>query len=358
MSHLQEDANSNTLPISIPRAVVESNKNKNILESSETVKASKPPKQRLKVWEHFEVYVDKEKGYIKGKCKYYQKEYVADSKKNETSALNYYVRTCKKISGNENRIQAQLSLQPVRDGFNTNNASSNDVVVEHLKRKLINWGSAIANGKYLHIRCIAQIINLIVQDGVKDLDPAIRWVREAVKYIKSSPAKLKKFKECADSLQVESNTEKYENAFEIFELEDLYFRVEVATNSKGFVDWDVVRRTISMLGLFYDTTVRVSSSLYVTSNTFWTEISDLLGAILEWTRSNDSNVNVMGTKMKAKFDKYWGNIDRMNKLIFFTVVLDPRDKFMVMKVAFRDIYGENEVTSRCGERKKEKLGFA
>ncbi|WOK93376.1 zinc finger BED domain-containing protein RICESLEEPER 2-like [Canna indica] len=200
------------------------------------------------------------------------------------------------------------------------------------------------------------------------------WVREAVKYIRCSPARLKKFKECADSVQVESNStlcldvsarwnstylmlsvpEKYENAFERFVLEDLFFGVEVATNSKGSVDWDVMRRTISMLRLFYDTTVRVSGSLYITSNIFWTKISDLLGAILEWTRSNDSNVKVMGIKMKAKFDNYWGNIDRMNKLIFFGVVLDPRDKFMVIKVALRDIYGENE-GNYLFERVKEAL---
>ncbi|WOK93307.1 zinc finger BED domain-containing protein RICESLEEPER 2-like [Canna indica] len=215
------------------------------------------------------------------------------------------------------------------------------------------------------MRCIAHIINLIVQDGLKDLDPAIRWVREAVKYIRSSPARLKKFKECADSVQVEcmstlcldvctrwnstylmlSVAEKYEKAFERFKLEDLYFGVEVDANSKGFVDWDVVRRTITMLGLFYDTTIRVSGSLYVTSNTFWTEISDLLSAILEWTRSDDSNVKGMGTKMKIKFDKYWGNVDRMNKIIFFAVVLDPREKlgtelFERVKMSLYDIFKE------------------
>ncbi|WOL13416.1 zinc finger BED domain-containing protein RICESLEEPER 2-like [Canna indica] len=510
MSNSQEEAESNTVaavaqPISTPASDESGN------EIEKTTLPPKGPKQRSKVWEYFEVYVDKEKGEIKGKCKYCQKEYAVDTKKNGTSALNYHAKTCKKISGNEDKTQSQLSLQPSGDDESTgmlstwkfdqaairkslarmkivdelpfkfvecegfkefmhnacprfkfpsrwtvsrdcfqlymderlklkhylknndqrisittdtwtsiqqinyicitahfidrdwklhkkilnfcpisshkgesigraietcllewgidkvftitvDNASSNDVAVEHLKRKFINWGTTIANGKYLHMRCIAHIINLIVQDGLKDLDPAIRWVRETVKYIRSSPARLKKFKECADSVQVEckstlcldvctrwnstylmlSVAEKYEKAFERFELEDLYFGVEVDANSKGFVDWDVVRRTITMLGLFYDTTIRVSGSLYVTSNTFWTEISDLLSTILEWTRSDDSNVKGMGTKMKTKFDKYWGNVDRMNKIIFFAVVLDPREKFMAMEVSFCDIYGENE----------------
>ncbi|WOL10493.1 zinc finger BED domain-containing protein RICESLEEPER 2-like [Canna indica] len=73
--------------------------------------------------------------------------------------------------------------------------------------------------------------------GLKDLDHAIRWIREAVKYIRSSPARLMKFKECVDSVQVESKStlcldlctkwnstylmlsivEKYEKAFERFE---------------------------------------------------------------------------------------------------------------------------------------------
>ncbi|WOL03489.1 zinc finger BED domain-containing protein RICESLEEPER 2-like [Canna indica] len=253
----QEEAESNTVaavaqPISTPASDESGN------EIGNTTLPPKGPKQRSKVWEYFEVYVDKEKGEIKGKCKYCQKEYAADTKKNGTSGLNYHVKTCKKIPGNEDKTQSQLSLQPSGDD--------------------------------------------------------------------------------------ESTAEKYEKAFERFELEDLYFGVEVDANSKGFVDWDVVRKTITMLWLFYDTTIRVSGSLYVTSNTFWTEISDLLSAILEWTRSDDSNVKGMGTKMKTKFDKYWGNVDRMNKIIFFAVVLDPREKFMAMEVSFCDIYGENEGT--------------
>ncbi|WOL04253.1 zinc finger BED domain-containing protein RICESLEEPER 2-like [Canna indica] len=310
--------------------------------------------------EHFKVYVDKEKGYIKGKCKYCQKEYAADTKKNGTSVLNYHVKLCRKIPGNEDKTQSRLSLQPLGDGESMGMLSTwkfdqaairksleRMIIVDELPFKFVesegfiefmhdacprfkfpsrwtvsrdcfqlymderlklkhylkkndqrisittdtwtsiqqinymcitthfidrDWklhnyvkkicpisshkGTAIANGKYLHTRCIAHIINLIVQDGLKDLDPAIRWVREAVKYIRSSPARLKKFKECADSVKVECKSTlcldvctrwnftylmlsvagKYENTFEIFELEYLYFEVEVDANSKDSVD--------------------------------------------------------------------------------------------------------------------------
>ena len=49
------------------------------------------------------------------------------------------------------------------------NASSNDVVVAYLKKKFNQVGTSIAQGKYLHMRCIAHIINLIVNEGLKEI---------------------------------------------------------------------------------------------------------------------------------------------------------------------------------------------
>ncbi|WOL07474.1 zinc finger BED domain-containing protein RICESLEEPER 4-like [Canna indica] len=114
MSNSQEEANSNTVAVAQPVSIPASDESGN-----EVGKSTKPPKQRSKVWEHFEVYIDKEKGYIKGKCKYFQKEYHADTKKNGTRVLHYHVKTCKMIPRNEDKTQSQLSLQPFGDGEST-----------------------------------------------------------------------------------------------------------------------------------------------------------------------------------------------------------------------------------------------
>nr|XP_023919015.1 zinc finger BED domain-containing protein RICESLEEPER 1-like [Quercus suber] len=48
----------------------------------------------------------------------------------------------------------------------------------------------------------------------------------------------------------------------------------------------------------------------------------------------------MATKMEAKFEKYWGKGDKINKLLYVAVVLDPRKKMRFLKFSFSEIYGD------------------
>ncbi|CAN0908587.1 Putative AC transposase [Linum grandiflorum] len=66
------------------------------------------------------------------------------------------------------------------------------------------WGSDFLDGKYLHIRCVAHIVNLVVNDGLKETGVSVKRVREAVKWMKSSPARFEKFKKCISFKGIES----------------------------------------------------------------------------------------------------------------------------------------------------------
>ncbi|KAL2957309.1 hypothetical protein AAZX31_18G139000 [Glycine max] len=76
------------------------------------------------------------------------------------------------------------------------NATSNDKAIVYLQKRLMSWNFLVLNGNYLHMQCYAHIINLIVQEGFKEDIAAICWVHVVVKYVKSSPSRLSKFKKC------------------------------------------------------------------------------------------------------------------------------------------------------------------
>ena len=81
-----------------------------------------------------------------------------------------------------------------------------------------------------------------------------------------------------------------------------------------------VQQLVDFLKCFYDMTVRISGSLYVTANKFFSEISDLFCVLNDWMTSADASKRAMRFLMKPKFHKYFGDLDKMNMLIFIASV--------------------------------------
>ena len=50
------------------------------------------------------------------------------------------------------------------------------------------------DGEWMHMRCCAHILNLVVAKGLKDLYISISAIRNAIKYVRSSLSSLGKFK--------------------------------------------------------------------------------------------------------------------------------------------------------------------
>ncbi|XP_026396781.1 zinc finger BED domain-containing protein RICESLEEPER 2-like [Papaver somniferum] len=67
------------------------------------------------------------------------------------------------------------------------NAASNTSCVKIMKSRFIARNVMSDTGKRnFHIRCCAHIINIIVRDGLTEIDPAVIKIRLAVKYLKGS----------------------------------------------------------------------------------------------------------------------------------------------------------------------------
>ena len=105
------------------------------------------------------------------------------------------------IRKNLTRCLADWGLDRVMT-VTVDNASANDSGVDYLRRQLQKTN--IAKGKFLHMRCAAHIVNLIVRDGLQEVDLSIKRVRAAVRYIKNGTSRLVKFKEIAEEEKVDS----------------------------------------------------------------------------------------------------------------------------------------------------------
>jgi hypothetical protein len=76
------------------------------------------------------------------------------------------------------------------------NATVNDVAIDYMRRKLKDKRDSILGGELLHMRCAAHILNLIVNEGLKGLGDCVFNIRSVVKFVKSSPQRMARFKEC------------------------------------------------------------------------------------------------------------------------------------------------------------------
>ncbi|KAK9213724.1 hypothetical protein WN944_005709 [Citrus x changshan-huyou] len=172
------------------------------------------------------------------------------------------------------------------------NASPNEGALRYLIDRVKTWrdDGLVLNGDYLHVRCCAHILNLIVTEGLKELEQSIVSVRNAVKYVRSSTARMQAFQirvqqekiKCRGSVILDCPTRwnstysmlntalKFKPAFDRMALEDklydAYFNEKEGGKKKRegpplYSDWENTRRIVKFLKTFHDATLQFSSSL-------------------------------------------------------------------------------------------------
>ncbi|XP_075640576.1 zinc finger BED domain-containing protein RICESLEEPER 2-like [Castanea sativa] len=261
------------------------------------------------------------------------------------------------------------------------NASSNLTTIKFLQRVRKDWNGTVLENEFMHMRCCAHILNLIVGEGLKEIDASVARVREAVRYVKSSPNRNQTFRNFMERLGMESKSflcldvptrwnstylmletaEKFEKVFLRMDFEDdgysSYFRSKEDSGGLGspcMSDFQNCRAFVTFLRLFYNATKKFSGSLYVTSNAFFDEIFVIQESISQLVKSQNTLLKNTATNMQTKFEKYWGEGGKINPLLYVAVILDPQKKLRFLKFSFSEIYG-NEVGKVMVDKVKDLL---
>lgn len=226
------------------------------------------------------------------------------------------------------------------------NAGYNDVAVRTLKENLSYKRNLPLDEKLFHVRCCTHILNLLVQDGLSEIEGVIYNVRESVKYIAASEGRINTFSEIAKQLKLSSKklmldcctrwNATYMMLSAALEFKDVFPRYQQRDTNYNFLpsveDWKKVEVVCSFLD---EVTHLISGSEYPTSNLLLTELYNIKKLLNEANVGEGAYMVGMINKMKVKFDKYWGEC---NLLISIAAVLDPRNKMKLIEWCFPEIY--------------------
>ncbi|CAK8563656.1 unnamed protein product [Lathyrus sativus] len=138
---------------------------------------------------------------------------------------------------------------------------------------------------------------------------------------------------------------KHERTFEELCFRDKRYVNELTNKGKGVPmkdDWKHINLIIPFLKLFYDATIHISGSSYLTSNIYMFEVLGIGKSIADMCASEDEHLRSAAQKTKKKYDKYWGSHEKLNMILLIALVFDPRRKIKLVDWMVRRYYNKDD----------------
>ena len=151
-------------------------------------------------------------------------------------------------------------------------------------------------GFMLHMRCVAHILNLIVQNGLSFIGDGIERIRDSVIYWTRSPKRRQKFEENARQLHVQRTKElvldcktRWNSTYLMLSIALIYKYVfsRLAKREASYTclphdyEWQLAKDICGRLELFHSVTEFFSSRKYLTTNMYFTLMCELKIALNE-----------------------------------------------------------------------------
>ncbi|XP_013610927.1 PREDICTED: zinc finger BED domain-containing protein RICESLEEPER 3-like [Brassica oleracea var. oleracea] len=248
------------------------------------------------------------------------------------------------------------------------NATANDNMQVFLKRQLRK--NLVYHGEFMHIRCVAHILNLIVQDGLSVIGEALEKIRDIVKFVKSSKNREKMFEACVETVGIQNQNKaglildvsmRWNSAFKMLsraiEFKDAFRNLSKVEPSykcnPSDLEWSRGALIKEFLSPFTEMTKLVSGSKYPTANLYFMQVWKIESWLRHHATSEDDTICEMVKIVRVKFDKYW---DDYSDILAIDAVLDPRLKFKCLEYCYTTL---NPSTSKAKidhiRKKMEKL---
>ncbi|KAF7839761.1 zinc finger BED domain-containing protein RICESLEEPER 2-like [Senna tora] len=297
----------------------------------------KPPAHKSTIWDHFDkLPVDENNPEARAKCSYCKNTLACDSTTHGTTSLRKHVQRCKSYPyrGQEKKQSMLAYLQqsstvgsgPMKSLVphtykvkECRKSLAEFVICNEMPFRVVEGHGFRKYSNHLEPRCCAHILNLVVNDGLRDLHYSIGAIRNVVRYVRSSPARLARFKGFVEKEEIET---------------------------KSLVCLDVSTRWNSTY-LMLEHAMMLEHSDWRNASVFVQFLRTMLKASIA---HRDALIGGMANNMKIKYDKYWGKPENFNPLIVIGVVLDPRYKLDYVNSTFEDIYDDLQ---ECEAMKKK-----
>jgi hypothetical protein len=247
------------------------------------------------------------------------------------------------------------------------NASTNNLCVEKLKPKLNMKKALLCEGEFFHMRFCVYILNLIVQDGLKEITDAIQKIQDSVKYFKGLQVRKHSFLHVVTQMSLDNNNGlkldvptrwnstylmlesviHYRRAFAYLEMTDQNYKFHPSAH-----EWEKVIDISSFLSCFYRATCVFSGTKYPTTNLYFSIVVLIYVNLKKKLVSEDDDKRSIANQMISKFEKYWS---KFSIVLAIAVVLDPCYKLRLVKYYYTKIYGDESMEYANVKEKLTKL---